>query len=162
MFMCNKHFSDILWNHPGSVKLLSPTHHQIVKMYDALHHQHPWFPHVAIASYHTCSTVTHQGSNAPLRSPCGPQGDDRPTRKGGPAHPHRENGKAGPGPDHSVSLHKAPGKRKQKKINIDEAEGKNWTTSLFCCFCGCFHTNPFGLPAGLHKTPNALKLASYM
>uniref|UniRef100_A0A3Q2D0I5 Regulator of G protein signaling 12b n=1 Tax=Cyprinodon variegatus TaxID=28743 RepID=A0A3Q2D0I5_CYPVA len=48
----------------------------------------------------------------------------------GSAHPHGENGKAGPGPDpsgqplpnHSVSLHKAPGKRKQKKINIDEAE----------------------------------------
>uniref|UniRef100_A0A3P9MTM5 Regulator of G protein signaling 12b n=1 Tax=Poecilia reticulata TaxID=8081 RepID=A0A3P9MTM5_POERE len=57
-------------------------------------------------------------------------GDDRPTRKGGSAHPHGENGKAGPGPgtssqplpNHSVSLHKAPGKRKQKKINIDEAE----------------------------------------
>ncbi|KAM4595337.1 regulator of G-protein signaling 12b [Fundulus diaphanus] len=57
-------------------------------------------------------------------------GDDRPSRKGGSAHPHGENGKAGPGPDpssqalsnHSVSLHKAPGKRKQKKINIDEAE----------------------------------------
>uniref|UniRef100_A0A087Y8W6 Regulator of G protein signaling 12b n=1 Tax=Poecilia formosa TaxID=48698 RepID=A0A087Y8W6_POEFO len=32
-------------------------------------------------------------------------GDDRPTRKGGSAHPHG-----------------APGKRKQKKINIDEAE----------------------------------------
>ncbi|XP_015244507.1 PREDICTED: regulator of G-protein signaling 12 isoform X2 [Cyprinodon variegatus] len=57
-------------------------------------------------------------------------GDNRPSRKGGSAHPHGENGKAGPGPDpsgqplpnHSVSLHKAPGKRKQKKINIDEAE----------------------------------------
>ncbi|MEQ2287414.1 hypothetical protein AMECASPLE_012257 [Ameca splendens] len=57
-------------------------------------------------------------------------GDDRPSRKGGSAHPHGENGKAGPGPDtssqplpnHSVSLHKAPGKRKQKKINIDEVE----------------------------------------
>uniref|UniRef100_A0A3Q2UGT6 Regulator of G protein signaling 12b n=1 Tax=Fundulus heteroclitus TaxID=8078 RepID=A0A3Q2UGT6_FUNHE len=88
--------------------------------HDRLHHQHLWFPHVVIAS----------ARNAPLRSPCGPQGDDRPPRKGGSAHPHGENGKAGPGPDpssqalpnHSVSLHKAPGKRKQKKINIDEAE----------------------------------------
>uniref|UniRef100_A0A3B5LVV6 Regulator of G protein signaling 12b n=1 Tax=Xiphophorus couchianus TaxID=32473 RepID=A0A3B5LVV6_9TELE len=74
--------------------------------------------------------IEENGSNAPLRSSCGPQGDDRPTRKGGSAHPHGENGKAGPGPgtssqplpNHSVSLHKAPGKRKQKKINIDEAE----------------------------------------
>ncbi|XP_070408158.1 regulator of G-protein signaling 12b isoform X2 [Nothobranchius furzeri] len=57
-------------------------------------------------------------------------GEDRPSRKAGSAHPHGENGRAGPGPDmssqplpnHSVSLHKAPEKRKQKKINIDEAE----------------------------------------
>ncbi|XP_029950857.1 regulator of G-protein signaling 12-like isoform X1 [Salarias fasciatus] len=57
-------------------------------------------------------------------------GEDRPSGKAGPAHPHGENGKAGPSPDtsrqplpnHSVSLHKAPEKRKQKKINIDEAE----------------------------------------
>lgn len=74
--------------------------------------------------------MSHQGSNAPLRSPCGPQGEDRPSGKTGPAHPHGENGKAGPSPDtssqplpnHSVSLHKAPEKRKQKKINIAEAE----------------------------------------
>ncbi|XP_043970103.1 regulator of G-protein signaling 12b isoform X2 [Gambusia affinis] len=91
---------------------------------------HHWFPPLVIASSDTCTAVTHQGSNAPLRSSCGPQGDDRPTRKGGSAHPHGENGKGGPGPgtssqplpNHSVSLHKAPGKRKQKKINIDEAE----------------------------------------
>ncbi|XP_047189827.1 regulator of G-protein signaling 12b isoform X1 [Scophthalmus maximus] len=52
-------------------------------------------------------------------------GEDRPS-----AHPRGENGKAGHSPDprglalpnHSVSLHKAPEKRKQKKINIDEAE----------------------------------------
>lgn len=82
--------------------------------------------------------MTHQGSNAPLRSPCGPQGEDRPSGKAGSAHPHGENGKAGHIPDtrgqalpnHSVSLHKAPEKRKQKKINIDEAEGKDWTTSF--------------------------------
>uniref|UniRef100_A0A3B4ZU65 Regulator of G protein signaling 12b n=1 Tax=Stegastes partitus TaxID=144197 RepID=A0A3B4ZU65_9TELE len=57
-------------------------------------------------------------------------GEDRPSGKAGSAHPHGENGKAGPSPDtssqplsnHSVSLHKAPEKRKQKKINIDEAE----------------------------------------
>nr|XP_020451726.1 regulator of G-protein signaling 12 isoform X2 [Monopterus albus] len=57
-------------------------------------------------------------------------GEDRPSGKTGPAHPHGENGKAGPSPDtssqplpnHSVSLHKAPEKRKQKKINIAEAE----------------------------------------
>uniref|UniRef100_A0A671YPM6 Regulator of G protein signaling 12b n=1 Tax=Sparus aurata TaxID=8175 RepID=A0A671YPM6_SPAAU len=74
--------------------------------------------------------VLDLGSNAPLRSPCGPQGEDRPSGKAGSAHPHGENGKAGPSPDtssqplpnHSVSLHKAPEKRKQKKINIDEAE----------------------------------------
>uniref|UniRef100_A0A3P8TGY5 Regulator of G protein signaling 12b n=1 Tax=Amphiprion percula TaxID=161767 RepID=A0A3P8TGY5_AMPPE len=63
-------------------------------------------------------------------SPCGPQGEDRPSGNAGSAHPHGENGKVGPSPDtssqplpnHSVSLHKAPEKRKQKKINIDEAE----------------------------------------
>uniref|UniRef100_A0A672GLL8 Regulator of G protein signaling 12b n=1 Tax=Salarias fasciatus TaxID=181472 RepID=A0A672GLL8_SALFA len=84
---------------------------------------------------HTHRPVTNKctarrGSNARLRSPCGPQGEDRPSGKAGPAHPHGENGKAGPSPDtsrqplpnHSVSLHKAPEKRKQKKINIDEAE----------------------------------------
>ncbi|XP_017272471.1 regulator of G-protein signaling 12b isoform X1 [Kryptolebias marmoratus] len=57
-------------------------------------------------------------------------GEDRPSRKAGTAHPHGENGKAGSGPDasgqplsnHSVFHHKAPEKRKQKKINIDEAE----------------------------------------
>uniref|UniRef100_A0A3Q3WKF1 Uncharacterized protein n=1 Tax=Mola mola TaxID=94237 RepID=A0A3Q3WKF1_MOLML len=57
-------------------------------------------------------------------------GEDRPSGKAGSAHPHGANGKAGPSPDtssqalpnHSVSLHKAPEKRKQKKINIDEAE----------------------------------------
>ncbi|GLD61012.1 regulator of G-protein signaling 12 isoform X1, partial [Lates japonicus] len=57
-------------------------------------------------------------------------GEDRPSGKAGSAHPHGENGKAGHSPDtrgqalpnHSVSLHKAPEKRKQKKINIDEAE----------------------------------------
>uniref|UniRef100_A0A8D0D8B9 Regulator of G protein signaling 12b n=1 Tax=Sander lucioperca TaxID=283035 RepID=A0A8D0D8B9_SANLU len=57
-------------------------------------------------------------------------GEDRPSGKAGSAHPHGENGKTGPSPDtssqpfpnHSVSLHKAPEKRKQKKINIDEAE----------------------------------------
>ncbi|CAK6962939.1 regulator of G-protein signaling 12b isoform X1 [Scomber scombrus] len=57
-------------------------------------------------------------------------GEDRPSGKAGSAHPHGENGKAGPSPNtsshplpnHSVSLHKAPEKRKQKKINIDEAE----------------------------------------
>ncbi|XP_076001508.1 regulator of G-protein signaling 12b isoform X2 [Genypterus blacodes] len=62
------------------------------------------------------------GANAPLRSPCGPQGEDRPSGKAGSG----ENGKAGPSsqalPNHSVSPHKAPEKRKQKKINIDEAE----------------------------------------
>uniref|UniRef100_A0A3P8W5T3 Regulator of G protein signaling 12b n=1 Tax=Cynoglossus semilaevis TaxID=244447 RepID=A0A3P8W5T3_CYNSE len=65
-------------------------------------------------------------------SPCGPQGEDRSSGKTGSAQPHPrgENGKAGHGPDprglvlptHSVSLHKAPEKRKQKKINLDEAE----------------------------------------
>nr|XP_057932435.1 regulator of G-protein signaling 12b isoform X1 [Doryrhamphus excisus]XP_057932514.1 regulator of G-protein signaling 12b isoform X1 [Doryrhamphus excisus] len=57
-------------------------------------------------------------------------GEDRQSRKAASAHPHGENGKAGPSldtsshplPNHSVSLHKAPEKRKQKKINIDEAE----------------------------------------
>ncbi|CAJ1053775.1 regulator of G-protein signaling 12b isoform X1 [Xyrichtys novacula] len=57
-------------------------------------------------------------------------GEDRPSGKAGLARPHVENGKAGPNPDtsdqpltsYSVSLHKAPEKRKQKKINIDEAE----------------------------------------
>nr|XP_019939856.1 PREDICTED: regulator of G-protein signaling 12-like isoform X2 [Paralichthys olivaceus] len=57
-------------------------------------------------------------------------GEDRPTGKAGSPHPLGENGKAGHSPDprglalpnHSVSLHKAPEKRKQKKINIDEAE----------------------------------------
>ncbi|XP_061844184.1 regulator of G-protein signaling 12b isoform X1 [Nerophis lumbriciformis] len=57
-------------------------------------------------------------------------GEDRQSRKATSAHPHGENGKAGPSlaassgplPNHSVSLHKAPEKRKQKKINIDEAE----------------------------------------
>uniref|UniRef100_A0A3B4T828 Regulator of G protein signaling 12b n=1 Tax=Seriola dumerili TaxID=41447 RepID=A0A3B4T828_SERDU len=74
--------------------------------------------------------IAERGSNAPLRSPCGTQGEDRPSGKAGSAHPHGENGKAGHSPDtrgqalpnHSVSLHKAPEKRKQKKINIDEAE----------------------------------------
>uniref|UniRef100_A0A3B4WC99 Regulator of G protein signaling 12b n=1 Tax=Seriola lalandi dorsalis TaxID=1841481 RepID=A0A3B4WC99_SERLL len=87
-------------------------------------------PSVVITCAHTCTTMTHQGSNAPLRSPCGTQGEDRPSGKAGSAHPHGENGKAGHSPDtrgqalpnHSVSLHKAPEKRKQKKINIDEAE----------------------------------------
>uniref|UniRef100_A0A3Q2YBU8 Regulator of G protein signaling 12b n=1 Tax=Hippocampus comes TaxID=109280 RepID=A0A3Q2YBU8_HIPCM len=67
---------------------------------------------------------------SPLRSPCGSQGEDRQSRKAASTHPHGENGKAGPSldtrsqalPNHSVSLHKAPEKRKQKKINIDEAE----------------------------------------
>lgn len=67
-----------------------------------------------------------------LGSPCGPQGKDRPPGTGGLAGPCGENGKAGSGPDpnsqplatQSVSLHKAPEKRKQKKqINIEEAEG---------------------------------------
>ncbi|XP_029003690.1 regulator of G-protein signaling 12b isoform X2 [Betta splendens] len=57
-------------------------------------------------------------------------GEDRPSGKAGSAHPSREYSKAGSSPDtssqpfpnHSVSLHKAPEKRKQKKINIDEAE----------------------------------------
>uniref|UniRef100_A0A3Q3F741 Regulator of G protein signaling 12b n=1 Tax=Labrus bergylta TaxID=56723 RepID=A0A3Q3F741_9LABR len=57
-------------------------------------------------------------------------GKDRPSGKSVSAHPNGENGKAGPNPDtssqplpnHSVSLHKAPEKRRQKKINIDEAE----------------------------------------
>ncbi|XP_029361635.1 regulator of G-protein signaling 12b isoform X2 [Echeneis naucrates] len=57
-------------------------------------------------------------------------GENRPSGKAGSAHPHGENGKPGHSPDtrdqalpnHSVSLHKAPEKRKQKKINIDEAE----------------------------------------
>ncbi|XP_026214668.1 regulator of G-protein signaling 12b isoform X2 [Anabas testudineus] len=57
-------------------------------------------------------------------------GENRPSGKTGSAHPGGENGKAGPSPDtssqplpnHSVSLHKAQEKRKQKKINIDEAE----------------------------------------
>ncbi|KAM9857446.1 regulator of G-protein signaling 12b [Aulostomus maculatus] len=57
-------------------------------------------------------------------------GEERPSRKAGSTHPNGENRKAGPSPDtsnqpltnHSVSLHKAPEKRKQKKINIDEAE----------------------------------------
>ncbi|KAK2919389.1 regulator of G-protein signaling 12b isoform X1 [Channa argus] len=57
-------------------------------------------------------------------------GEDRPSGKAGSAHPHGENSKAGPSPhtssqslpNHSVSPHKAPEKRKQKKINIDEAE----------------------------------------
>lgn len=79
--------------------------------------------------------MIHQGSNALLRSPCGSQGEDRPSGKAGSG----ENGRAGPSldtssqplPNHSLSLHKAPEKRKQKKINIDEAEGKDWTTSLY-------------------------------
>ncbi|XP_028309583.1 regulator of G-protein signaling 12b isoform X3 [Gouania willdenowi] len=58
------------------------------------------------------------------------QGEDRSSGKAGSARPRGENGKAGPRPDpsiqplsnHSVSLHKAAEKRKQKKINIDEAE----------------------------------------
>lgn len=82
--------------------------------------------------------MTYQGSNAPLPSPCGLQGEERPSGKASSARPHGENGKAGPSPDtssqplpnHSVSVHKAPEKRKQKKINIDEAEGKEWTTAL--------------------------------
>ncbi|KAM8842637.1 regulator of G-protein signaling 12b isoform 1-T4 [Synchiropus picturatus] len=53
-------------------------------------------------------------------------GEDRPTQKPGSINPHGENGKAGPSsrplPNHSVSLLKAPEKRKQKTINIDEAE----------------------------------------
>ncbi|KAL6110582.1 rgs12 [Pungitius sinensis] len=57
-------------------------------------------------------------------------GENRPSGKAGSDHPHGENGKTGPSPgasskplpNHSVSLHKAPEKRKQKKINIDEAE----------------------------------------
>uniref|UniRef100_A0A3Q2VNY8 Regulator of G protein signaling 12b n=1 Tax=Haplochromis burtoni TaxID=8153 RepID=A0A3Q2VNY8_HAPBU len=57
-------------------------------------------------------------------------GEDRPSGKAGSAHPQGENGRAGPSldtssqplPNHSLSLHKAPEKRKQKKINIDEAE----------------------------------------
>ncbi|KAK7929544.1 hypothetical protein WMY93_005939 [Mugilogobius chulae] len=57
-------------------------------------------------------------------------GEDRPSGKAGSAHSHGENGKARPSsdtssqplPNHSVSLLKAPEKRKQKKINIDEAE----------------------------------------
>ncbi|KAM6939630.1 regulator of G-protein signaling 12b [Xenentodon cancila] len=57
-------------------------------------------------------------------------GEDRSSRKAGSVHPTGEKGKAGPSPDpssqpllnHSVFLHKAPEKRKQKKINIDEAE----------------------------------------
>lgn len=72
--------------------------------------------------------MIHQGSNALLRSPCGSQGEDRPSGKAGSAHPQGENGRAGPSLDtsnHSLSLHKAPEKRKQKKINIDEAEGKD-------------------------------------
>lgn len=71
--------------------------------------------------------MTVQGSNAPLRFSFGLQGEDRPPGKGS-AQPNGENGKAGPSrqafPNHSVPLHKAPEKRKQKKINIDEAEGK--------------------------------------
>lgn len=91
------------------------------------HHQHR-FPFVLNASSHICCTLSPQGSNAPLHSPCGPQGEDRPSRKAGTAHPHGENGKAGSGQplsNHSVFHHKVPEKRKQKKINIDEAEGKN-------------------------------------
>ncbi|XP_034390352.1 regulator of G-protein signaling 12b isoform X2 [Cyclopterus lumpus] len=57
-------------------------------------------------------------------------GENRPSGTAGSALPHGDNGKTGPSPDtsskplpnHSVSLHKAPEKRKQKKINIDEAE----------------------------------------
>ncbi|KAK5927015.1 hypothetical protein CgunFtcFv8_022543 [Champsocephalus gunnari] len=52
-------------------------------------------------------------------------GEDRPSGKAGSARPHGENGPdtgSQPLPNHSVSLHKAPEKRKQKKINIDEAE----------------------------------------
>ncbi|KAK0149547.1 Regulator of G-protein signaling 12 [Merluccius polli] len=58
-------------------------------------------------------------------------GKDRPPGTGTLAGPCGENGKAGSGPDpnsqplatQSVSLHKAPEKRKQKKlINIEEAE----------------------------------------
>uniref|UniRef100_A0A3Q0RB98 Regulator of G protein signaling 12b n=1 Tax=Amphilophus citrinellus TaxID=61819 RepID=A0A3Q0RB98_AMPCI len=57
-------------------------------------------------------------------------GEDRPSGKAGSAHPNGENGRAGPSldtcsqplPNPSLSLHKAPEKRKQKKINIDEAE----------------------------------------
>uniref|UniRef100_A0A3Q1GPE3 Regulator of G protein signaling 12b n=1 Tax=Acanthochromis polyacanthus TaxID=80966 RepID=A0A3Q1GPE3_9TELE len=69
------------------------------------------------------------GKGKELLSPIS-RGEDSPSGNAGSAHPHGENGKAGPSPDtssqplpnHSVSLHKAPEKRKQKKINIDEAE----------------------------------------
>lgn len=101
-------------------------------------HQYHWSLRVLVTCARTCTIMTHQGSNALLRSPCGPQGEDRPSGKASSAHPRGENGKAGPSPDtssqplpnFSVSLHKAPEKRKQKKINIDEAEGKNLTTFL--------------------------------
>ncbi|CAG03291.1 unnamed protein product, partial [Tetraodon nigroviridis] len=57
-------------------------------------------------------------------------GEARPSGTAGSARPTGENGQAGPSsdpgrqafPTHSVSLHTALEKRKQKKINIDEAE----------------------------------------
>lgn len=118
---------------------------------------------------HTCTTMTHQGSNAPLYSPCGPQGEDRPSGKAGSAHPSGENGKAGPSPDtssqslpnYSLSLHKAQEKRKQKKINIDEAEGKDGkhASSVFSFFsCVAVISLTFFLSAVLQKQhQNAFK-----
>ncbi|KAM9817954.1 regulator of G-protein signaling 12b isoform X1 [Syngnathus typhle] len=84
-------------------------------------------------------SVDHMPGKAPSKSHIGAStsrnqsttGEDRQSRKAASTHPHGENGKAGPAgldtrsqalPNHSVSLHKAPEKRKQKKINIDEAE----------------------------------------
>lgn len=135
----------------GQVVYTCPNHqifiasHQIVfcTICEPFHHQQHRFPFVLNASSHICCTLSPQGSNAPLHSPCGPQGEDRPSRKAATAHPHGENGKAGSGPDkggqplsnHSVFHHKAPEKRKQKKINIDEAEGKKLNLFLLSCFC---------------------------
>lgn len=84
-----------------------------------------------VCPYFTIRALTPRSTL--LYSPCGPQGEDRPSGKAGSAHPIGENGKAAPSPDtssqplpnHSLSLHKAQEKRKQKKINIDEAEGKD-------------------------------------
>ncbi|CAL9700778.1 unnamed protein product [Knipowitschia caucasica] len=76
---------------------------------------------VGPAKSHTpASTVRNQSTT----------GEDGPSGKASSAHSHGENGKARPSsdtscpplPNHSVSLLKAPEKRKQKKINIDEAE----------------------------------------
>ncbi|XP_061686027.1 regulator of G-protein signaling 12b isoform X3 [Syngnathoides biaculeatus] len=94
--------------------------------------------HSVSANFSSCYWIFTFCPSAPSKSHIGAStsrnqsttGEDRQSRKAASTHPNGENGKAGPGldtrsqplPNHSVSLHKAPEKRKQKKINIDEAE----------------------------------------